>query len=398
MNLQAIKDAQQQFDRLLILHEAKAPEEEIEAQASRTVNALVLAQHQLNGHHKVEVDVEKVAPRAVDVLAEHDEPKAWVIGGLLEERCRMLLYGPSYVGKSLVAWFAAICVARGFGGVLNHGVDAPPANAVLFYGENSRRQVRNALRKLLDGEPCPETLRLVEVHAQSPVPDLASPHGQAWYEAVLAQLKPRLAVLDTSTSLVLADRNKAEVASGVMNWLSAMGRRHGTAFIVVHHVRKGTAKGDEGSPADKAYGGQEWTALADTACILEREGERGAKVHAWKIRDEAGDDAYIAAIDPDTLRMEFVAPMGRTKAQPRAEPGEAVRRLARKLHEVKEWMTAADLSELLDVHIRPIQRNLGSAAFAKWIADGFFETEKPAAENLPTRYRSTGALPPELIE
>lgn len=394
-----VKDAYEQFARLHVLHEAHAHEDEIARQEARTVKALVLAQHCLNGHMKPEIDLSKVATALPALLDEPDPPHAWVIDRLLEEGGGMLLYGPSYVAKSLASWYSALCVARGFGTVFNTGVEAPPAKAVVFYGENTRRQVRNAYRAFLGDEPPPGNLLLVDVHAVTPYPDLATPQGRAWYEAVVVESKARYAVLDSSTALVGADMSDGEISAQVMQFLSRLGKQHGLTRTLVHHTRKASTKGDEGSSADRAAGHANWHRLSDTCVLFDRDGPDRVKVDPWKIRDSEPGKPWIGRVDPETRRLEFVAALGGTspRNRPKSERGEAAAKIARKLHEAMEWVTAKELAELLDVDPRSVQRSTSAAAFLRWVEAGFFEVDTPTAENAPVRYRSTGALPPELL-
>jgi hypothetical protein len=321
------------------------------------------------------VDLDAVAPKAADVLAEPDPLQAWTIPQLLEEAAGMTLYGPSYVAKSLMAWYAGMCVARGYGTVLNRTVESDPAPVVLFCGENTRRQVKSGLRKLLAGEPCPETLRLVDVHAVTPFPNLATVKGQRWYESVVASAQPKLAILDSSTALVVADRNKSEVAQDVMVFLSTLGRRYGVSRLLAHHVRKGSPSGDHGSHADRAYGAHEWTSLADTAVLVESErSQKGRiRVHPWKIRDAEPGDPYVAEIDRDTLQFSFCALIEKSKrasAKKVTAPGalDVIRRSA------GETVTSAQLTEALGCSDRTLQRFLkDDQSWQGWVEAGVVE-------------------------
>lgn len=342
-------------------------------------------------------DLDVVAPTLPALLAETDPPQSWLVDELLEEACGMLLYGPSYVGKSLNGWYAALCIARGYGNVFNRGIDAPPSNVVVFYGESSRRQVKNACRKFLAGEAgAPDTLRFVDAHAVTPFPNLATTEGRAWYEKVLVDAGARLAVFDTSTSLVVGNRNDSELASEVMAWMIQLGKKHGIARILIHHVRKGSTRGDDGSDADRAYGAGEWYNFSDTCVLLAEEGEDTIRVNPRKIRDHGRGQPFLARLDPKTLRFEFVADVGpeaRKRGDQQGGPEPAVTPY-QLLELIRDFgtLTSKELRERLGVSKITIQRRTTSAEFSGWLQQGIVVRTEGGGRT-PESFRFVGPMP-----
>ncbi|HEX5135859.1 MAG TPA: hypothetical protein VFY93_02725, partial [Planctomycetota bacterium] len=217
-----------------------------------------------------------------------------------------------------------------------------------------------------------------------------------WYEKVLVEAGAKYAVFDSATALVGDDLNDGLVASSVMTFLSQLGKKHGIARCLVHHTRKASTHGEKGSSADKAAGAAQWVRLADTAVLVESDGPGRVKIDPWKIRDHEQGKPYVARIT-ENLHFEFIAEIGPGAAPgKRRPPGETAKGIVERLHVCKEWLTAKDLADLLDVTPRAINMAIGSRSVARWIADGFIEVQEANGPN-PPRYRSTGALPPEFV-
>ncbi len=339
--------------------------------------------------------LDSLGPTLPQLLAEPDVAQAWVIDRLIEEGCVAVFAGPPYVGKTLMAHNAGLCVARGWGIVMDHRVDASAANVVAFYGEGSRRQIRNYYRKMLAGDAiAPETLRFVDVRGISPFPNLATPEGRAWYEAVLVEAKAKLAIFDSSTSLVIANRNDEEVAVTVMSFLGRLGQRHGVASILLHHVRKGGHKGDDGSPADRTYGAQAWTALADTAIFVEPEGpiESGTiRVHAWKIRDSEPDAPFLAKLDRETLTFQFVKSLESKRKTTGPKPAVTPYQLLEECQRAGR-LTAKAAAEKFDVGPPTIRTKFQSAEWQGWLSRGVVEKVTTKGRE-PDTYIFKGPMP-----
>lgn len=202
----------------------------------------------------------------------HVEPLAvarqWLVEGLWLDQAVGILGGAPKCCKTWLAAELAVAVASGTP-ALGRFVVPEPGPALLFCAEDSPAALRRRIESLaarrdrrLDDLP----LFLLDVNAlrldqSSDIERLA---------ATVAQVRPRLLVLDPFVRLARVDENSAAEVSAVLGALRELQRKHALAVLVVHHARKSPAA----HPGQSLRGSSDFAAWGDSNLYLARNGPR----------------------------------------------------------------------------------------------------------------------------
>ena len=165
------------------------------------------------------------------------------IGGLpIYEGETLLVYGPSNVGKSLLAMRLLVEAA----------IEGHPV--LLVEGEGSQRNLRERIRRLAKGlrpEGIGDARGLLTIaHGAFGLAE----HLDTW-RALIEEKKPKIVMLDPMVSYFSGDENAAREVQSFLEHVS-LARAHGAAVIVVHHSTKPNADGKSsarGSGALRAW-------------------------------------------------------------------------------------------------------------------------------------------------
>lgn len=153
----------------------------------------------------------------------------WIAEPILVRGALTLLYGREGEGKSLIALALAIGVASGEGVAGFH----PQAGKVVYVdAENGPGEIHRRVRAL--GLPDSAVERLIVESADS----LDLRHDLGELEALIAQERPRLLVLDSFRALWGGSENDSDAVGPVMDSVRNLGRRHDTATLLLHHTGK----------------------------------------------------------------------------------------------------------------------------------------------------------------
>ena len=165
------------------------------------------------------------------MLTSEPEPVDWLIGGVVARGTLTLLAGREKEGKSLLAM---ACAARGAsGGGTLAGIRVEPLRVLIIDAENGDRELHRRMRSL--GLRANDAAR-IEVYEASGHDLRRNLHE---VEAVLADSKPDLLVLDSWRSLWAGDENDSGEVAKVLDPLRNLIRRHNAGAVLIHHMRKG---------------------------------------------------------------------------------------------------------------------------------------------------------------
>jgi len=223
-----------------------------------------------------------------------------VLGPVLPTQGLAMLYSKRGVGKTYLALGIALAVARG-GSFLRWNATKP--RKVLFVdGELPASTLQQRIRSIEAGIPQSEPklpvedyLRIITPDMQSqPMPDLATPEGQALVESELSGAE--LLVLDNLSALCRSGKeNEGESWLPMQGWLLRL-RQQGLSALVVHHAGKSGAQRGTSRRED----------LLDTVIALQHPSDYTAsdglrcEIRYEKARGFQGDEAK-----PFEVRMQL---------------------------------------------------------------------------------------------
>lgn len=172
--------------------------------------------------------------------------------------------------KSLKTWLAtelALAVASG-GAALGRFAARQHGPVLFFAAEDSPA----AMRARFEAVAGARGVRLADVPVL--LLDVAElrlddPRQLARLRQTVADVKPRLLVLDPFVRLARLDENSAQEVSAVLGALRALQREHDLAVLVVHHMRKSPAA----HPGQTLRGSGDFAAWSDSGLYLLRRGD-----------------------------------------------------------------------------------------------------------------------------
>jgi KaiC/GvpD/RAD55 family RecA-like ATPase len=152
-----------------------------------------------------------------------------------------ILVGDSGIGKSALVYQLAMAVAAGKR-FLGHATQ--PGKVILVDYENSlwdAYRIVQQQRKHLGLDHSPTTLQIWPMNEAAPEASRAELLEQGLHENVeqaIYQFAPDLVIFDSLRSFNPAMENDNAAAVAQIKQLRSIARRHGTAILLVHHVRK----------------------------------------------------------------------------------------------------------------------------------------------------------------
>ncbi len=193
-------------------------------------------------------------------------PIRYVIPGYIAEGCTLLAGAPK-LGKSWMVLDMAI--AKATGGTCLGSVQTPEPEGVLYLAlEDNLRRLQSRMDRLMSaGERWPAPLTFATSWPRANEGGLDRIRDWA-----SGQAKPRLVVIDVLTAFrppVTPRGNAYQEDYNAVRVLTELAAELGVAIVVVHHTRKSR---DQVDPFDRVSGTLGLSGAADTALILDRDG------------------------------------------------------------------------------------------------------------------------------
>lgn len=194
--------------------------------------------------------------------------RQWLVEGLWLDQGVGILGGSPKTCKTWLAAELAVAVASGTPALGRFAVPEP-GPALLFCAEDSPASLRRRIEGLTaargrDLQRVPLLLLDVQALRLDRDADLER------LAATVAQVRPRLLVLDPFVRLARIDENSAAEVSAVLGALRELQREHSLAVLVVHHARKSAAP----HPGQTLRGSSDFAAWGDSNLYLARNGAR----------------------------------------------------------------------------------------------------------------------------
>ena len=177
--------------------------------------------------------------RASELSADAQQPQ-WLVEGLWADQAVGILGGEPKCCKSFLALDMAVSVASGTPCLRRFPVRRT-GPVLLFPAEDSQRVVRQRIEGICAAaETSFEALPLYVITAPRLLLDL--PQDRQQLRETVAALRPALLVLDPFIRLHRADENASKEVAPLLGYLRELQREFGLAVLLVHHVRKRSAK------------------------------------------------------------------------------------------------------------------------------------------------------------
>jgi RecA-family ATPase len=202
-------------------------------------------------------------------LAEHPQARRWLIDELWADEAVGIVGGEPKCCKSFLALDMAVSVA---GGVpcLRRFAPVQTGRVLLFAAEDALHVVRQRLAGIaLAAGRALDDLDIHVITAPSVRLDVECDRD-ALAETV-AELRPKLLVLDPFVRLHRIDENLSGEVAPLLAYLRELQRRFHVAVVLVHHARKGGAKMRAGQAL---RGSSEFHAWGDSNLYLRRHGDQ----------------------------------------------------------------------------------------------------------------------------
>jgi hypothetical protein len=202
-------------------------------------------------------------------LAAQPEERRWLIDGLWADEAVGIVGGEPKCCKSFLALDMAVAVASGRP-CLRH-FDVPQAGRVLLFAAEDALHV---VRRRLEGICRAAGTALADIDVQvitAPSVRLDLDSDRKALSETIAELQPRLLILDPFVRLHRIDENVSGEVAPLLAFLRELQRRHHLAVLLVHHARKGGAKMRAGQAL---RGSSEFHAWGDSNLYLRRHGEQ----------------------------------------------------------------------------------------------------------------------------
>ena len=240
-------------------------------------------------------------------LATRPDEQRWLVAGLWSEQAVGIVGGEPKCCKSFLALELAVAVASGTPCLRQFPVPHP--GRVLLYAAEDALHI---VRARLEGICLAAGLHLQALDIQvitAPTLRLDLPADARALERTIAELRPRLLILDPFVRLHRIDENASGEVAPLLAYLRELQRRHALSVLVVHHAKKSSGRLRAGQAL---RGSSEFHAWGDSNLYLRR------STHALTLTIE-----HRAAPSPPNLTLELQArgeALALQLAQPLSDP------------------------------------------------------------------------------
>lgn len=207
-------------------------------------------------------------PTSSAAALERAEPdRRWLVEGLWAEDAVGIVGGEPKCCKSFLALDVAVSVAAARPCLGRFSVPRP-GRVLLFAAEDAQHVVRERL----EGIAIARGTSLEEIDIAvitAPVVRLDLARDRERLTQTVAELRPRLLVLDPFVRLHRIDENASGEVAPLLAFLRELNREHDLAVLLVHHAKKGASAARAGQAL---RGSSEFHAWGDSNLYLTRRG------------------------------------------------------------------------------------------------------------------------------
>lgn len=235
-------------------------------------------------------------------LAEQPQARRWLINELWADEAVGIVGGEPKCCKSFLALDMAVAVA---GGVpcLRRFTPVQTGRVLLFAAEDALHVVRQRLTGI--ARAAGRVLDDLDIHViTAPSVRLDVDIDREALTATVAELRPKLLVLDPFVRLHRIDENLSGEVAPLLAYLRELQRRFHVAVVLVHHARKGGSKMRAGQAL---RGSSEFHAWGDSNLYLRRQGDQIALAIEHRAAPSINAIPLQLAIDGDAVALATIA-------------------------------------------------------------------------------------------
>jgi hypothetical protein len=294
-------------------------------------------------------------------LTEQPQARRWLIDELWADEAVGIVGGEPKCCKSFLALDMAVAVA---GGVpcLRRFATAQTGRVLLFAAEDALHVVRQRLAGIATAAG--RVLDDLDIHViTAPSLRLDIERDRDALTETIAELRPKLLVLDPFVRLHRIDENLSGEVAPLLAYLRELQRRFHVAVVLVHHARKGGAKLRAGQAL---RGSSEFHAWGDSNLYLRRHGDQLALSVEHRAAAAITAISLQLAVDVDAVVLTAI---DRTAAAgpvaPTASPTTLSDKIEAQLAAAAAPLSAAALRKLCSVRNATL-----NSALAELVATG----------------------------
>jgi hypothetical protein len=277
-------------------------------------------------------------------LAEQPQARRWLIEELWADEAVGIVGGEPKCCKSFLALDMAVAVA---GGVpcLRSFATAQTGRVLLFAAEDALHVVRQRLAGIADAAG--RVLADLDIHViTAPSLRLDVERDRDALTETIAELRPKLLVLDPFVRLHRIDENLSGEVAPLLAYLRELQRRFHVAVVLVHHARKGGAKLRAGQAL---RGSSEFHAWGDSNLYLRRHGDQLALSVEHRAAAAITAISLQLAVDGDAVALTAIERAAADAIVAIAAPTTLIDKIEAQLAAATAPLSAAALRKLCSV-------------------------------------------------
>lgn len=234
-------------------------------------------------------------------IQEQDPAARWLVRDLWTAQAVGIIGGAPKCWKSWLGLDMAVSVASGTSCLGRFEVEQP-GPVLVYLAEDALSGVRSRIASICAHRGL--SLASLDVHVVTAASlRLDESRDQQRLDATLAQLKPRLLLLDPLVRLHRLDENSAADISGLLGFLRELNRRHEVALVLVHHMSKKVRR----NLGQALRGSSDINAWTDSATYLMRKTKDRVQLTAEHRAAPSPEPFMVQLTDNDGgLRLEVV--------------------------------------------------------------------------------------------
>jgi len=303
-------------------------------------------------------------------LAEQPQARRWLIDALWGDEAVGIVGGEPKCCKSFLALDMAVAVAGGVPCVRRFA-PAQTGRVLLFAAEDALHVVRQRLAGIARAAGC--LLSDLDIHViTAPSVRLDVELDRDALTATVAELRPKLLVLDPFVRLHRIDENLSGEVAPLLAYLRELQRRFHVAVVLVHHARKGGAKMRAGQAL---RGSSEFHAWGDSNLYLRRHGDQLALAVEHRAAASISAISLQLAIDGEAIALAAIdRAVAAESPAPAVTPATLADKIEAQLAGSDAPLTAAALRKLCRVRnasLTAALTNLVAAGRARKDATGY---------------------------